>query len=277
MLLASISHSCRRWIAAPLLLAAVALMPHASSAMDPTPPEGQREYVNSVSDYVVHMEAHIQRVVTIGTDMAEHFPEFKTVNQDLLRKYLSLHDETKTLNWEKPGSVARRLYKFYGKNVKAVSPELAAEFEATIKELNLRDKRISDKFLKENHLLLSDGKLTPEGLLFLRIEKDADQVDRVLCRVSTEEWNKFMEPASTSDWLKNEADKKIAAHYERPQLDENGKLMRHPDGQAILDRRFYEALTADGEFNLFRLRKLADCVRSGLRASEPIHAPHLTH
>jgi hypothetical protein len=102
-------------------------------------------------------------------------------------------------------------------------------------------------------------------------------VDRVLCRVSPEEWNKFMEPATTSDWLKGKADKEITAHYERPQFDENGKLMRGPDGQPILDRRFYDALTASDEFTLFRQRKLADCISSGLRASEPVHAPSSAH
>jgi hypothetical protein len=279
MLLGIFSQSLRSWFAPLVLLAGVTLAPSVWSADGDVQETPQRTYVNSVSDFVMHTQAHIERVVTIGLDMTsekmiQKFPEFAGIDRNLLRTYLRLHDKAKIEGWDQPGSIAEQLYQFYGKDFKKLTGVEKSKLEMVRDYvLKPRDDKISRDFLERNGLMI-EGKLAPMGVLFERIAKIADQVDRVMCPVSEEEWGKIMEPASGSSWMPSEKDRRIARYYERPKLDRFGNVKRGADGRPILDRKIYEGLTVKKDFTYFKMKKLAQCIFSKIRLSnlQPILA-----
>jgi hypothetical protein len=271
-----------RFLIIPLLVLASAsfVAPTPSFAVGPeTSVAPLRKYVNSLSDFMIHTEAHIARVETIGMDIADKFPEFKDVDLKLLRAYLGQHDKAKVQGWEKQGSIARELYPFYGKNFEELTGEEKAKLKAVRDDLlKPKDERISKNFL-EHHGLIVDGRLTPMGKLFERIAMIADQVDRVMCPVSKEEWGKNMDPATTSKWLDNEdkvqeaKDRAIAGHYEGVRLDDNGKAILDSAGRVITNSKAYDSLIAKNEFIHFKMLNLVRCYISTIRAMQPQALP----
>lgn len=207
-----------------------------------------REYVHSLPEYVLYMRSHIQRVVLIGSDIRENerfSNQFEDVDPEVLKEYLSrYHDRRKIKDWQRKNSMARKLEANYGIDKNKLPPEERARYQAIIDELNDGDKEERREFL---------SKLPPEIVeKLLRIERIADQIDRVMSEVSEEEWNKIMEPASTSEWLKDEKDREIAEFYERPFRDPvTKKQLYGPDGRPLLDRSYYKKITMVARYQVF--------------------------
>ena len=219
----------------------------------------QRGYVHSLDEYVIYMESHIQRQVIIGMDIQKRFTEFGDVDPKILEQYLSLHDQSKIKGWEKQGSLARRLYHFYGR-VPTLSPEEIPAYKKSVADLNESDDRVSGEFLAKLPSAIA--------IKLKRIEKIADQIDRVMSPVSPEEWGRFMSPASLDlTWMPDPKDRKIALYYERPVLDKDGNLIRTKSGRPILNRSFYNSLVAPAEYRHYlALLKEDQCIERAITA-----------
>lgn len=171
-------------------------------------------YVTDFDTFLTHTESHIERVKRLGIELYRRYPvAFSHVDEKTLTQYLSLHDRSKTLGAFSKNSIASRLYRYYGKDLKVMSAADQQEFQKLIDALNESDAQVSKEFFGRHRLLNAEGEFTSGALEMMKIEKIADMVDRAQSPVSIEEFGKQMTPAS--EWLSNPLESRMASSIER--------------------------------------------------------------
>jgi hypothetical protein len=165
-----------------LLLILIFLLPLTTSA----------KFVESLDDFQLHTEAHVQRVRVLGLYLFHRHPEvLRGVDANLLSEFLSLHDQAKF----EPG-VLKEMYKYFGRDVDDANPMLRRQMTQLFGRVNQRDEEIRNAFFRKHGMLNEDGTLTPTAHKFRRVEVIADIVDRGENPVSTQEFHKKMRKAS---------------------------------------------------------------------------------
>jgi hypothetical protein len=162
----------------------------------------QRKYVNSVEDYLDHVNSHRERVTRLGLELLRIEPEkFRDIDRSLLEKFLKSHDLEKT----EPEFVTA-LYSRYGKSFTTSSGQKLTQTQSersgndVIAQLNARGKEYARRFFEANNqngrFINAQGEYTGLANRYFLIESVADKVERYLCPVSAEEFNRAMSPAS---------------------------------------------------------------------------------
>lgn len=211
------------WVVALLSLGAMDLV----LALEPAK-SGQtnafsgKMYVRSESELELHFRSHVDRVVRLGLEARTRTPEFRDLDADLVKRFLSLHDQAKinhSMSFERRFGVDRKmrpltaLARLYGKRIEELSDGERKLAESIRSEVNRIDHAVGQRFFRNHGLLTESGEPNAVAQKLLRIEKIADTVDRAMSPVSGEEFHKVME--SSAKWLKIDADKEIAAGLER--------------------------------------------------------------
>ena len=163
--------------------------------------------VYNIADFRVHMEAHIHRVRLLGQELLRiGREEFRDIDPTILDEFLSQHDLSKIdrspgflrrHHYAHERSLLERIYDGYGVNFKNLDSEAKTAAMAVVAELNRIDHEVALEFFRAHGMLTEGGEPGPSALLFLRIERIADWVDRGESPVSSEEFARPMTRAHT--------------------------------------------------------------------------------
>ena len=206
-----------RWVTASLLILGVAYQDAPVQAQDTSAEKTPLKYVNSYEDFMVHMLSHIERVSILGEELRQMYPEqFKSVDPVKLQQFLLLHDQSKVNDspaFLKDHEIKNRmrigklLYKGYNQNFMQLTGEEKNSLKRLVNDLNRVDQRVAERFL------YGAGVKSPElQKAYFQIEKIADQVDRGMSPVTSEEMAKRVTPAS--EFMKNPVDQNMARELE---------------------------------------------------------------
>lgn len=142
-------------------------------------------------------EEHQKRVLQLGTALYNEFlSDFSGLNVDLVSRFLSLHDHSKTSILPDGTNQLESLYQFYGVNKSDLAENEKFKILSTINYINYLDSQKALEFFNTHQLISETGELTDSANNLLLIERISDMVDRGEHTFSTKEFNRKLVPAS---------------------------------------------------------------------------------
>lgn len=149
-------------------------------------------YVGNISDFEIHIEAHIERVGFLGKALYEEYPErYAELDADLLEQFLRVHDQAK-----REQNIMEGLFEFYAIPKEQMTEWQEQQMQRQIDELNGEDDLVVYQFFETHNLIRSDGRPEHRAELYQEIATISDLVDRGLDPVAAEEFARRMKPAS---------------------------------------------------------------------------------
>lgn len=181
-----------------------------------------RKFVFGLEDFELHIRLHRQRVMTLGLEVFEKYPNaFPSINKAQVIEFLSLHDMAKIDPVLTPAkyqaSFLQMLYRYYGLPRNLLSQAQQKTMDEVIHELNKADRALVLRYFQESGLLgFNNEPLAPARELLL-IEKLVDLIDREMNPVSSEEFARKMRPAS--DFLNKDFERAMARSLKNRYFD----------------------------------------------------------
>ena len=148
-------------------------------------------------EFKIATQEHQHRVLLLGQALYSEFDtEFKNLNSQLVTRFMSLHDYSKTSILPDGTNQIEALYQFYGINKSDLAENEKFKILSTINYINYLDSQKALEFFNTEHLISDVGDLSEAANDLLLIERISDMVDRGENATSTKEFNRKLLPAS---------------------------------------------------------------------------------